>query len=242
MIFVQLQQNLDAFNARLKQYIEVTGKTPVEAVKKQSTKLGYALTGRLNLLKPAKGSIMASQLARVRSDRSAGFLVRPSVRLAIASKFSARSNLSTHRQQLGRSGMGSVKRGGKRLNLQALMVQKELKLREGGRGYLGFIGRLRGIGNMQPFQEKKWFGRYRQLVADAGLQVRGSHYTAIAEMELGWSDQPGEEGAKPGTALSTPAAQQALAGALAEIDADMKIHIDDLQAKAAAKLNEQLPL
>lgn len=230
MLTYSVESNLAGFNARFREYIEVSKKTPLEAVQKQSAKLGFALSGRLRLLAPAKGSVRSARLADLEAGR--GVRVRPSIKgsRSILTAFNASSNLATRGLQFGRS---SILRGGKRLNLQAAMVARELALREQGRGYTALIARFAGIERMTPGKRETWLGKYQQTVSEAGLEFNQAGSGSTATMELQWSDA-GE--AHPGEAMSTPQAQQALAGALQEVEADMKVYIERKQAEAAAKL------
>ena len=215
MIAYSVETNLAGFNTALRDYIALSRKTPLEAVQRQSGKLGFALSARLRLLAPARGSVRSGQLAAIEGGR--GVKVRPSVVAAINKKFEGKS---------------SVMRKGKRLNLQALRVQRELNLREQGIGYSGVVARFAGVEKLPP-GKRDWLGRYQQVVSQAGLEARESKFGSNATMELSWSDS---DLARPGEALATPQAQQALAGALAEVQADMQVYIERKQQEAAAKL------
>lgn len=216
MIAYSVESNLASFTARLREYVAVSRKTPLEAVQKKSKDFGFALSARLKALAPGKGVVRTERLAALKAG--GGLLIRPSVVASINAKF---------------SGQSSVKRGGKRLNIQALKVRKELGLRESGRGYSGFIARLASVDKLQPGQSRDWLGKFQQKVSQAALQSVDSGSSSTASMDLSWTDN---NQARPGEALSTPDAQRALAGALAETEADMAVYIERKHAEAAAKL------
>lgn len=144
MIAPELQYNLSRMAATLRAYAEASGKTEQEIVSKKGRDLAFKVYTGLRKLAPAKGSIRDTQLAALKSGR--GVHVRPAVMADIAGKYGAVTSVATGKTYLnlttGKNGRGKVLamaggiwRDGKRLNLEALAVERELAIRESGRGF-----------------------------------------------------------------------------------------------------------
>lgn len=235
-----VQTNLAEFNLTLQRYIEVSGKTPQLAVLKQGSKLGYALSNRLGNLKPARGNITSERLSALREGQ--GVFVRESVRNKVFAREKVATVLDPNRDRYtggnsrlrfvrgkgkNQKFLGSLNRKGKRLNFQALAVKAELGLRERGIGYLGLATRVRGIDKIPPGKLERWFGRYRQELAQAGLAVS----TAGASLEMRF----GGEGVDVGDALHKPRQQRLIAESLREVNDDMRVYLSDQLQKNKLK-------
>jgi hypothetical protein len=147
MIAVELQFNLDRLQKTLRAYAEASGKTEQEIVAKKGKDLAQNILSGLKKLAPAKGSIRDANLAALRGGR--GVHVRPAVLADIAGKYGAVTSVATGQNYLnvrgGKTGRGKViamapeiEKDGKRMNLQALAVERELNIRESGRGFSAY--------------------------------------------------------------------------------------------------------
>ena len=144
MIAVEIQYSLENLKLAMQRYALVSDKTEDEIVQKQSAKLGWNIYRGLKALAPAKGSIREAGLAGLKSGK--GVHVRDSVMREIAAKYGATVQTSSGKTFLNvRKGKKVVAmateiegKGGSRMNLQALAVQRELNVRESARGFSGF--------------------------------------------------------------------------------------------------------
>lgn len=196
---IEIQDNLDRLNRNLAEYAKHTSKSVQEAVAKQGSKLGFELSKRLQAEKPGKGAIRAERIAAMRGGE--GVHVRQSIRDKV------------------RAG----KRKG-RLNLQARRVRAELNLRERGRGFLAYAARF----SSRPFQSGRaqrvrHFGKYRQLLATAGLFFNPDS----ARLEIRYGGPNNEAG----DALSKPRFQKHIAGAIDAVADDIQVYLDQKLAR-----------
>ncbi len=120
---------------------------------------------------------------------------------------------------------------GKRLNLQALAVARELSTRESGSGYLSVGARLAGVERLTPGKAEAFFGRYRQKLADAGLKTS----TDGGQLTI----QLGNDGVDLGKGVQKPKALHAIQTAIEDIREDMLVYIRRKQAEAAARAGLQ---
>lgn len=208
---VQVQTNLAGFNAALERYVTLTRLTPEEAMLKQGAKLAFNLSGRLRALAPAKGATEAERRAAM--ERGEGIHVRRAAILFARRKTVATaSSLGTRRDALfmERTAKGGVKRGGR--SFWQIAIDRELRIREGGRGYLGFAARMSGgIQRLKRGAVVRQIDRIRREIGRAGL-------TADAQGEalrFEWDRDSIVEG------LGRPKAEAAVASALADVRADM---------------------
>lgn len=220
---VTIDHEIDQLNAGLAEYRRESGKTTSEVLAKKGTDFSFQLSRRLSGLAPGKGAIRAERLAALK--QGGGVKVRESVRKSISQKYGVATRISDRTTVLGRykSLRKTATSKGKRLNIRALMVQRELSLREQGIGYLGFAARMNvsrfraGSGTLQKY------GRYRQLLGAAGLRVVEDDQ----ELKFEWGGGRTEiaEG------LSTPDAQQEIAGAVRDVTNDMAVYLERKQAE-----------
>lgn len=214
-----LEAAMAELNRQVAAYIVFGQKLPEDALLKQGKKLAFAVGTRLSAMKPARGSIKAGSLARLRAG--GGILIRPSVRAAVSQRFSERQDVRTRRTLIGgKKASATLLRGGKRLNIQALRVKAELALRERGIGYLGFAGRLGGLSNLTPGKREELLGRYNQKLAEAGLQIVQNG----ASLEVKWLGR--ESGVEVGEALQKPRMQAALQAALEDVSLDIMEYVE----------------
>lgn len=214
---VAIQNELGLLNADLARYQEVTKKTPQEMLLKQGGKLAYALSHRLRFLMPAKGSIRSERLAGLKLG--GGIKIRPAVQEMVMQKYGVRQTIDTRETIFGKRGVKSVLRKGKRLNLWALMAQREISLRESGRGFLGFSARFSGIGILKTVARQKWIDRFARTLAEAGLTVS----QANGVLELAW--QGGVSAQRAAEGLLKPKAQEAIAAAIRDVRQDVNEYL-----------------
>lgn len=212
-----IQENLSQLNKDLTVYGEVTRKTPEDVLKKQVPKLGFLLSQQLKKLAPGKGGIRAERLAAL--EAGGGIHIRDSVRLEIMPKLGARQELDSRRTVFGKRGQGTNARG---LNLQALMVQRELNVRESGRGFTAFSAKFQGLRQFLAGGEggKNWFDRYTRFLAGAGFLATADSETSIT---LSWGGGPSSDSAA--RSLNKPAAQEAINKALTLLRADIDTYV-----------------
>lgn len=133
---------IEQLNATLNRYANLSRLTPPEVVAKQGLKLGFFLRAELSKLKPAKGSVREARLAAIKSG--AGIKVREgALEFARKRTIATASNLRTKKDALfmERTKAGNVKRNGR--SFWQIAVDRELSIRESGRGYLSLAGRMR---------------------------------------------------------------------------------------------------
>ncbi len=225
-----VKTNLDAFSLAIDEYVAASGKSASEALAKKGDDFAYDVQGHFRGLKPAKGSIAASQQQRLKSSPKAGIKIRPSIlaRASVGAKFNLSSDITTRKVQ----GKATVRVKGKSLNLQQYRVMLELRAREAGRGYLGFAGAVRSkaVTPGNPIQKK---GRYYQTVATASLHssILGSSLTFL----FGGTQYDGQPVGIV-HALEQSRQQQTIAASLSKVTDDMldyvpKGQVETLRAK-----------
>ena len=223
---IQIQHNLDELNRAIGMYRRASGKSVEDTIKKQGTKLGFNLKTEFGGLAPGKGNVRTERLAALK--RGEGVHVRPSVYRKIAEKYNAlgiagkmlfrtRRKIAGGQELLGEL-QGSIRRkGGSRLNLQALAVERELSLRESGRGFMRQSARF--IGKLDI--EVKARSRYNRYLANMGFK-------AVAEgpeVKLAWGgmSQLSDEAVK---AIMRTRGRAAVARALSATTADIVEYLD----------------
>ena len=110
----------------------------------------------------------------------------------------------------------------------SMLVKAEIGARESGRGYLSIGGKLPGIQKIKPGSKQNFFGRYRQLFANAGFTAESAEGGQIA-IVLGNSK------VGLGVGLNKPKAQKAVAASLDEIREDMLVYVRRKRDEAAQK-------
>lgn len=221
---ISVEARVEELNAALVRYAELSRREPEDIVLKQGAKLAFALSGRLRLLAPKKGAVRAERLAALESG--GGIAVRESVRRAIWRKHGVTGRVSDRRLVIGDKMRGSIKRSGKRVNIQALAVQRELSVRESGRGYLGFAARFLGIGKVLKLgKSERYLDRVRRTMSTAGLSI--ARDDATLRLRFVKDDIAG--------ALGGEKQKAAIAGAIAEVRADIQQYVDRKMAENARK-------
>jgi hypothetical protein len=195
--------NLEALNEaiRLKQSLQKGLFS--DALLKEGGKFAFALAQRLRGLSPAKGAVRAERLDALRSGE--GVKIRKRVREAVLRKYGAHTDIVS-RQTRFFSGKRSVaSKGKKRLNLQALMVQRELNTRESGRGFLGQSARYPRI----LTKTSAAMSRFGPLLSKAGLQATDN----VGILSFVWAGAAGELSGSAARGLSKPRARAEIASA-----------------------------
>lgn len=241
MISTTVTHNLDALNAMLDQYRQVSKRTNEHILVKQGNKLGFELRSRLRVLAPAVGSIKTERIAALRGG--GGIHIRKSVKESVNKLLGlaygrskdgklvrdvwVRRGRKTPRMAVAQKVINvAYGENGERLSAQAIKVKRELRLRERGRGFLSIAGSVRPK-SLVGGGETSLRGRYRQLLATAKLQIN------LTEQSLTFSY--GGKQSAIGDAMSTPKADTQVAGALQAVTTDMASYVADKQAKALAK-------
>jgi hypothetical protein len=216
---VEISYELERCMAALQKYGELSEKSESEIIAKQSAKLRRNIWQGLRALMPAKGEVRAERMAGLASG--IGVKVRASVYAEIASKFGGAA-------QFGQR-FTSIERKGKTLNFQALAVQRELGLRESGRGFMAFSTPKSAAGAELAHIEKD--SRYNQLLSTFDIDVRPK--TKMKFAEFTWqADSPALEG------LSAEQQTSVLLNAVRETTDDIMVYVNRKveEDKAAAGL------
>ena len=220
-----VQHNLDRFNRALRDYARLGKKTPEETLAKQGGKLAYALNKRLKGLAPKKGSVRAERLAALKAGE--GVRVRDTARRSVLGKYQARQNIATRAVVFGKKGVQSVRRkGGRRLNLMALMIQRELSIRESARAFLSVSARYPRVLRKVSFSKT----RFGVPLSDAGLSNSGETLT------FHWDGAKNALAANAATGMNRPRSRAMIAYALRDVTADIRLYINRKQGEIARKV------
>jgi hypothetical protein len=231
MIAATIESNLAELNAKLSTYAAHRKITVVQAVQKHSQEFAFLLADELKKTSPARGSIRSGALAWLK-NRSKGVNVRPSIMKAVREKYNLIQDITTRRFVIGgKRGKGTVTRGKgankKKLNIRALMVQRELNMRERGIRFMAVSARLKGLSAVSPGSAEFWLGRFGQKTADAKLLVSATGDEATMRITYGGSKS------EFGDALQNPFAQAAIATALQRTLENMEVYIERKEREAA---------
>ena len=235
-VALQIESNLAELGPKLERYAQLRKMSVVDAVRKHSKEFTFFLADELNAFKPTRGSIKSSTLAWLKG-RTKGVKVRPTIQFAVAAKYGARQDITTRRFQLQKRGKGSVLKGSKnnkrRLNLQALMVERELKARESGIGFISFASRQKGLMEISPGSSFKWFAKFGQKVSESKFSlVANTAGESIAKMEITY----GGSETTLGEALQKPFAEAAISNALQRTSDNLQTYLDRKESESAEAL------
>ena len=163
--------NLAQLEKALGLYQVATGLSFEEVLAKKATDLSFRLRNAWRALMPAKGKVRAERLAGL--SQGVGVHVRPSAMIlakAAASRYRA-------------AGPKSFWVDGKKLNIQAIAVRREIGLRESGRGFVGQAARF----SPDPDQAAKAEARSRvgPQLAEADL-IRARQRPEGAQVTMTW--------------------------------------------------------
>lgn len=232
---VAFQTNLDEFNSALGQYVRLTKLSTQEAVAKKSADFAFRLSRALSTFAPKKGAIRAERLAALRSGQ--GVRVRPAVYDQVYKTKGLVQDVKTKRFGFAtrKRVRGSKMSGGKRLNLQAIAVKRELALRESGRGFLSYSTRLRSV--IQEFAirddvdvYRSILDKYKRFLSSVGFQTTADE----AKMTFRWGGN--KSSGEIAKTLQKPRQQRTIAQALDDSRRDMLEYIRRKQGQAKASL------
>jgi len=220
-----MSQTIDQFNATLGRYAQLSRLTPPEVLAKQGSKLSFALRAKLSKLKPEKGAVREARKAAMAAG--AGIKVRPGA-LAFAKKktMATASNLSTRKEGLfmERTKSGNLKRNGR--SFWQIAVDRELSIRESGRGYLSLAGRMRYVDKALIMGSTfRIVDRIRREVGRAGMTVSPDGAT----LKFDYDNPNIFEG------LSRTKGKEAIDSAVKETNADMLLYVNRKLAENARK-------
>ena len=235
-VALQIESNLAELGPKLERYAQLRKMTIVEAVQKNAKEFTFFLADELKKKSPTRGSIKSGALAWLKG-RTKGVKVRPTIQFAVAAKYQARQDITTRRFQLQKRGKGSVLKGKgenkRRLNLQALMVERELNIRERGIGFMQFAARQKGLQMVDPGSSASWFAKFGQKVSEAKMSLVANFAgDSIAKMEIIYGG--GET--KFGEALQKPFGEVAIAAALQRTSDNLQTYLDRKEREAAEAL------
>lgn len=228
------QTNLDEFNAALTRYAALSSIGAAEAVAKKGADFGFRLSRKLLALAPDKGSVRESRLAALASG--GGLKVRDKIRQRVYAKLGVSQTLAGRKLRMGGKKLSASKLvGGKRLNLQALLVRAELNARESGRGFSAFSARYKSLSQQLAAdrfgeQRRKIIDRYSRFLSEVGFKRDKDAST----LTFRWGGN--ESSGKLAASLQKPRQQTAIADALDESRADMMAYILRKQTQAARTL------
>jgi hypothetical protein len=229
-----IQHNIDQFNWRLAQYAQLSGKSVEQALREKAARLGYVLSQELRNLMPKKGEVTQERLDALKDGE--GVHVRKSVLEKMSQIYDIERFEATRYGQANlfrRKGRGkyrgSVMVGGKRLNLQALAVKRELGVRESGRGFMGRSSRFAQTRLLSDTD--KALSRFGPVLAKAGLETTNDG--GVARLRWGGFSDLSNEAVQ---GLSRPRGQTAISTAVRLITADMLVYIKRKQGENANAL------
>lgn len=145
---IRLESNAADLNRAIGAYIVASGKTVDEVLQKQGAKLGWAINKQLKGLAPRKGQVTDERMAAMeRGGKGNGVRVHKRTRMQIYQKYGVASDIASQGEVVrrGKKMVASYMRtktkkvnGEKikrrtRVNVQNLLVERELASRESGR-------------------------------------------------------------------------------------------------------------
>lgn len=207
---------IDEFNKDLVEYAKLARKTPQETLAKQGAKLGFFLRARLAALKPEKGATKNERLAALK--RGEGIKVREgAIEYAKKKTVATAVNIRTRKDALfvEKTKRGNVKKGGR--TFWQIAVDRELAIRESGRGYLSLSGRMRWVdAAIIAGSEYRVLDRISREVGNAGMKVSEDGATLRLDYRNPWIVE-GMERSK---------GKQAIAQAIADARADIRVYLN----------------
>jgi hypothetical protein len=218
--------NLEELRKALGLYMRASGMSMEEVLRKKGAQLGYQLKVEFRQLAPVKGSVRAERLAALK--RGEGVYVRPSVYAAIQQKYNALPLAAGVMRWRTKGGeiKGTTARG---LNLQALAVQRELNLRESGRGFVSHSAAFATPG--ANWAVVKSNSKYNRVLASMGFRHTGSGSALTLEWG-GWGAM--SEAAAHGIARDR--GQAAVARAIDAVTLDMAPYLESHLNLTAAQM------
>ncbi|MFO1476242.1 MAG: hypothetical protein U1F98_06270 [Verrucomicrobiota bacterium] len=234
MISVTLNYELERLRKSLALYSQLSGKTESEVIAKHAVELKFKIRAGMGRIAPSKGAVRAERLSSLRSG--GGIQIRPAVIEATAQKYGLARMVGSFATVLGKrkSQTASIVKGGKRMNFWALAAERELNLRESGRGFMKFSTPPAETGQGELENEKRsrygWLLSTFKLKADPGADFKYA--------ELKWSGG-GRKNSSPVEGLQKDRAMQVLVEAVREANENIMVylrrHIDEDILKAGLR-------
>ena len=169
MIAVEVKFEIDRLNAACRQYSELSQKGEAETIRKQAATLGYNLKAGLKALAPAKGEVRAERLAALQSG--GGVHVRPGVYELIRNQYGSNvASIEQHFKGPNNELAGTRFVANRTMNLQSLAVQKEINLRESGRGFMAWS--VPNTRSLVELEHRTDASRYGDVLSTFDLDVR----------------------------------------------------------------------
>ena len=169
MISAELTYDMRALSEACRKYCILSGKTEGDVIDKQQGKLGYNLYNGLRALMPGKGVVRAERLTALQGGQ--GVRVRPGVyeelRIKLGDEFTSKSQ-----KYKGPNGelAGTAFNARRQMNFQALAVQRELNLRESGRGFMAWsVPRHRSYAELAHIDQES---RYEHVLSMLNIDTR----------------------------------------------------------------------
>jgi hypothetical protein len=231
--------DLQAFNETLAEYLKHTRSNFRDAVVKKSSDFAFRVRKGLAPLKPEKGAIRTERLEALRAGegiRLSGTARKYAQKFTIATRSSLKTRMAGGYMERARN--GKLKRNGR--NWWQVAVDREISLRESGRGYLALSWRftslfsqLRAAGGRfgDEHKQQQVDDRLRRFLAGLGFDVTDDG----AQVTFSWGGN--RTSGEIAALLKEPRQQAIISTALREARADMLTYIRRKQAEAAAKTN-----
>lgn len=213
------------FNKKLDEYAKLSRRTPEEVLAKQGYNLALHLRAEFMKLAPDRGAVTSDRLEAIR--RGEGIKVREGAReFAKRKTVSTAQNVRTRQASLfmEKTKSGNVKRGGR--TYWEIAVDRELAIRESGRGHLALASRMKWVDKVliDGFTYRV-LDRVDRELSRAGL--KRSSDGAILLLDF--------SNPRIVSAMERPRAKAALAKAISAAAVNMQIYIDRKLAEAKRK-------
>lgn len=213
-----VEEQITRLNDRLFKYRELSLKSWPDIMSKQGGKLADLLSRRLRGIAPVRGAIRAQTLERLAAG--GGIRVRKTARKfadqhSVASATNIKTRRASHFVQATKT--GAVRSGG--LNWWQLAVQREINIRESGRGFLSVSSHYRKYLSQANFALSK-FG---PVLSRAGISVRSDGAAA----SITWDPSDSELASSAAAGLGKTKGRAMIALALRDLIDDIDIYITD---------------
>lgn len=159
-------------NSVIRLYQQMSGQSSQDVLRKQGGKLGRQMYFNLRRIIPEKGSIRETALARLKAGK--GINIRKSVDESVTAKYADQFKRGQAREEdkfWGESARGHMNW---KFRLQQKKIQREIGLRESGRGIMSLSIRY-------PFvlsHDVKSISKYNQLLSKVGIVVNAQNQYA----------------------------------------------------------------
>lgn len=235
-----VETNLAEFNATLSEYLRHTKLNARDAVLKKAGDFAFRVRKGLTAFKPEKGAIRTERLAALQAGE--GLKVSKAAR-DYANKWTVATRSSLKTRKVGgfveRTRAGRLKREGRAW--WKIAVDRELSIRESGRGFVGLSWRFASIfsqlkaaggrfGDNWKAQDKVT-DRLNRFLSGLGFGVNSDG----AEVTFSWGYN--RTSGEIASLLKRPREQRVISTALREARNDMLFYVWRKQDEAAAKLN-----